>query len=362
MQEKLQKTKRLWNVRGFRDGDEHQAAALFNQIFNKSITPEQYRWKVIDTPWPVGAPTTWFADANGQLVGQYASTAMRFWLNGEEIPIVHVCDVMTHPDFRRQGILSAVGETAHRQWADEGVGFVIGFPHKGWGSRSGYLNWETMYHANWLWKPLRLDLLLKERLPFENFFAMPLRAVGKMGNTFLKKATRAERSDIEISTITDPGEAFDELWERFKSKYDALVVRDRQWVTYRYASAPALGYSLLLAKSGDTPLGYLALRVRHLENGIVGYITDVFTDPDDIKTRLALIHYALGFLYDVGARAVLTVVARQARLSRPFRLAGFVKRFSAFEVSIVPLQDDLNYEVMRDANRWFSMGGDFDIV
>lgn len=353
---------RKWIVRPYREGDEVQAVELFNRIFDKHITPAQYLWKVIRTPWPVGIAPTWFADADGLIVGQYASTPMRFRVHGEEIPIVHVCDVMTHPDFRRQGILSVVGEAAHRAWAEQGVAFVTGFPHKGWGSRSAYLNWETMHYADWMWKPLRLDQVLRDKIPLPSFLAAPVRMLGIIGNALRDTLLELDTSAIEVTEVTTPGEEFDRLWQRLRQAYEAMVVRDRAWVQYRYAGAPEMGYGLLLARRDGQPAGYLAYRLRRLPSGTVGYIADLFTAPFDLLSRLALIDHALTLFYRAGAKAALTVVGRQSALAAVFRRAGFIRRFQPFNVSIVPLQEGLPRQVLSDPNRWFAMGGDFDMV
>lgn len=354
--------KQSWIIRGYREGDEKQAVPLFNRIFNKSISEAHYRWKVIDSPWPSGTAPTWFADADGLIVGQYASTAMRLWLQGSEVPIVHVCDVMTHPDFRRQGILSAIGETAHKTWQENGVKLVTGFPHKGWGSRSKYLNWQTMYYSGWMWRPLRPGQLLGNRFQLPNFLTKTVDTAAHLVANLKKPFSRTPAADITISEVETPGPEFDTLWHKLKQSYEATVVRDTAWVTYRYADAPEKEYRLLLARRNNIPAGYLAYRLRRLNDSPVAYIADLFTARDDTACRRALIQTAVDMVYDAGAKAVLAVAPPIKSIRKSFSQTGFYSRFGKFDVSIVPLADDLPLEVFRDPERWFSMGGDFDII
>ncbi len=351
-----------WIVRSYKEGDEKQAYPLFNKIFNKSISEAHYCWKVIDTPWPVGTATTWFADADGLIVGQYASTAMRIWLQGKTVPIVHVCDVMTHPDFRRQGILSAVGEMAHKTWQEKGVVLVTGFPHKGWGSRSKYLNWQTMYHSGWMWQPLRPGQLLKERTKLPGFLIKLADGFGRLYLQFRQRLFDTPLNNISINSIEKPGEDFDRLWERLKHEYETLVVRDCAWIQYRYFDAPEGNYDVLLATRDNEPVGYLAYHLRQLNNATVAYIADLFTAPDDTEARNALIQSAKKKTYEFGAKAILAVVPPISSLQKIFSRNGFFSRYGKFDVSIVPLAEDLPIDAFRDPNRWFSMGGDFDII
>lgn len=356
-----------WQIRGIRDGDEIPASRLFNRIFDKSITPAQYRWKLADAPFPVGCPATWVADDGGEIVGQYGGTPMRFWLNGQVYPIVHICDVMTHPDFRGQGILSALGVTANDAWRDAGVAFATGFPHAGWGSRRNYLGWQMMYKSMWMWRPLRIGNLLRRRFQnrsLENGAKSAHRndASVKIASSAFEKCSNGVYGDIRIERIETPGKAFDELWETLKYRYSALVVRDRAWIKYRYADAPEMGYGLLFARKEGQPAGYLAFRIREVNQRIVGYIADLFTAPNDLKTRVALLRHARKCLYHAGAAAMLGVVGEKTPMRKAFRRCGFIRRYGAFEVSIIPYRDDLALEVLRDPNCWFSMGGDFDII
>ncbi|MEL6822890.1 MAG: hypothetical protein AAFP70_14110, partial [Calditrichota bacterium] len=81
-----------WIIRPFQPGDEKQAVPLFNRIFNKDMNEAEYLWKVVNTPWPPSTATTWIADDNGTIAGQYASTAMQFKLHNQIKTILHVCD------------------------------------------------------------------------------------------------------------------------------------------------------------------------------------------------------------------------------------------------------------------------------
>lgn len=356
------KKKKSWVVREYRAGDEVAAVALYNRIFGKDLTLAQYRWKLIDAPGAAEMATTWFADADGQIAGQYAATPMRFRVDGQTLPIAHVCDVMTHPEFRRQGILSTVGETAHRNWQESGLAFVSGIPHKGWGSRSAYLNWHQIYRMPWQWLPLNIDDMLrgKSLLPAAaaKIISAPLRAVVQLRRRRLKKVA----GDISIQPVGSADDRFDRIWHHHKKFYKALVVRDAAWIQYRYLQAPDMGYGVLLAERDRQPVGYLAFRIRNLPIGTVGYIADLFCEPDDWPAQAGLIAAVLDYFEQNGARAALTVVSEKSRIYEAFRRSGFWRRYGHFDVSIVPLSKALPMNILDQARHWFSMGGDFDII
>ncbi len=351
-----------WKIRPFRDGDEQKAVPLFNSVFSKSITIDHYRWKVVDTPWPIGTATTWVADTGKELAGQYAGTSMRFWLKGKVLKIVHVCDVMTHPGFRKQGILTALGTTAHKNWQEKGILFVTGFHHRGWGTRREYLNWQALYKSTWMWRPLLLDEVIKSRINLPGFVLKIPSALENIISYFHKAWLKNKISDIQVSQVNSANEEFDILWDILKVNYEAAVVRDREWVDYRYLKSPQFNYQVLIARRSGNPVGYLTYRVREHGHSRIGYIADIFTHPEDYTAHYALIQECVDRLRKAGAKSVLSVVSKNTSQMKIFHRFGFIPRYGTFDVSIVPLRKGLPMDILKGPSRWYSMGGDFDIV
>lgn len=351
-----------WRVRSYRGGDEEAVTRLFAEVFGRPLSVEHYRWKVIDSPWPVGAPTAWLAEADGRAVGHYAGTPQRFKLGDTQHTIVHSCDAMTAPDLRRQGVLSAVGGAATAAWAGAGVPFLIGLPHAGWGTRRHYLGWREMFEATWLSCPLRPERLLTRR---GHWPALLLRlaagAGGVWNHAWDARLGRAGRG-VTVRPVQHPGPAFDALWAAYGDRYEALVVRDCAWLTYRYAQAPQPGYQILLATRAGEPAGYLVYRLTADRGHRTGWLADLFTAPEDRPARAALLAAARQALGAAGAGAVRALVPRGTALERELRRAGFWHTPGSYQVSIVPLATGATHPALRDPNRWYTMAGDYDVV
>jgi GNAT superfamily N-acetyltransferase len=335
--------------------------ALFADAFGASVSRGHYRWKVIDSPWPVGAPTVWFADTGEQLVGQYAGTPMRFKLGDEVMTIMHICDVMTHPAYQRQGVLTEVGSIATETWREAGVPFVTGLHYGGWGSRRHYLGWQEQFKAIWMWRPLRLAPLLRQR-NVHGALTVPLSVLGTVVNGLSYGAVLLASRAVRVQRIYQPDSRFDRLWERLQVHYEALAVRDRAWVDYRYAQAPAAEYRILLAERDGEPVGYLVYRLTREGERLTGWLVDLFTDPADRKSQLALLRAAMLQLFLAGAAAIRVFVGAGTPLVRLLRVLGFLRASGDYDVSIVPLREDMPHPALRDPNRWYALAGDFDVL
>ncbi len=350
-----------WGVRPYQPGDEGQATELFEQAFERPMSIEHYRWKLLQSPWRQGLATAWYADTGSQLVGQYAGSAMPFKLGDETVRILHGCDVMTHPDFQGQGVLTAVGSAATEYWRGAGVPFLTGLHYGGWGSRRHFLGWREQFKAIWMWRPLHLSPLLRRRNT-AGALALPLVVLGLMGNVGAYGFWRGLGRKVKVEGVTQPDETFDRLWERLSPHYEALVVRDRAWVNYRYAAAPDGGYRILLARRDGEPTGYLVYRFTAHDERPTGWIVDLFTAPKDRATRAALLRVALTDLFFLGAESARIFVGAGTPLARHLRWAGFMRAKGDYDISIVPLRDDMPHPALRDPNRWYTMAGDFDVL
>jgi len=351
-------TRSPWTVRPYRPGDEAGAVALSREVFRRPLTPEQYRWKLLSRDVPFAL--VWVAVVGKRVVGHYACTPMRFKLGPREVLAAQACDAMTTPALRRQGILTAVGRAANAAWGAAGMAFVIGVPLASWGSPRQALGWRTMFTLGWLRRPLRLDRIVGRRLGIPWQLLAPLRAVEAAWNARWRAATPIRDEQVAVHEVEEAGPEFDELWRLAAEGYDAIAVRDREWVTQRYLVAPGYGYRALLARRAGRPAGYLIFRL--LPDHGTGLVVDLFTAAGDAPTRQALIGHAVEALRRSGAYDVCVLVARGTRLEREFRGAGFLTARGTYDASIVSFAEGLPLDALRDPERWYTLGGDYDVV
>lgn len=219
-----------------------------------------------------------------------------------------------------------------------------------------------MFSLSWLWRPLAPAQILARRLPLPRLALHPVALVGRLWNRWWDGRLATAASDLRVEEIARPGSAFDELWASLSDAYEALVVRDRQWVTYRYADAPGFGYHILLARSAGRPAGYLVYRVTGDHTRTTGWIVDLFVHPADGTTRAALLRAALQRMERAGADTARILLGAGTPMARALRRVGFLPARGAYDASIVPLAADMPYTALHNPSRWFTMVGDYDAI
>lgn len=349
-----------WTVRPGRPDDIAPILELFQATFGKPMPEAVYRWKFLESPWSGTAPTTFVAAAGERIVGHYSATPLRLRLGHRDLAVVHGSDSMVASDFRGRGVMTAICREAHQAWAAGGTSLLLTLPTQNWVKLNDRVGYRATFDLGWLWRPLRPSALLPRRM----------RRVGSREDGAAREWNRLGRGGleragggggVEVSPVDSPGPEFDSLWEAVKGRYEALVVRDREWLRYRFVTAPAFDYRILLARVGSRPVGYLVYRLMPGDEGPGAWIADLFTAPDDRAARAALLRAAFGELRRSGA-ADVRIYAADPPLARELKRAGFLQRKGAYDLRVGPFTDELPWDLLRDPRRFFVMGGDFDVV
>lgn len=329
--------------------------ALYREVFRRPVTEAWYRWKVLDSPRPPGVPAAWVAARGGRVLAHYGATGLSFQLNGETVPALHGCDLMAAPEYRGRGVFGALARAAHAGWATDGVAFLLGLPTGAWGPLRERLGCRTAIPLRWLWKPLRPTAWLPRRWlrradgPIREAADGPTRRYGRHGS-------------VTVAPLVGTGLELDEVWRNAAPHYDALVVRDRAWIDYRYCARPDARYRLLLARRSERPVGWLAWRRVASEGRASGIIADLFTAPADRQARHALLKAAGAAARESGADDLRAYAAPRGALHGALRAAGFLSRGGGFESVVIPLAREVPPPLLNDAARWCLCGGDFDVV
>jgi hypothetical protein len=174
---------------------------------------------------------------------------------------------------------------------------------------------------------------------------------------------RAGGSSVRVEEAAGR-DVFDRLWSHLACEYENVVVRDGDWVDWRFRQSAAYAYKVLVAHREGKPCGYIAYRLADTGERANGYIADIFLGRDDPATASALMMRALYDLSARGAGMVLATAAPGSPLYRQLRRLGFLpaRRWTAFNFEIAPLQPGVDLTNLLDPRTWHITAGDFDVI
>jgi len=112
------------NYRQYKDGDEHAILSLYNSVFNRNTTIDQWNWAYKENPEK--HLDIILAFHGPDLVGQSAGSPLRFCFKNNIIKAIRVQNAMVHPDFRKKGIFTTtLKKLTEQEKLDLGVAFPV---------------------------------------------------------------------------------------------------------------------------------------------------------------------------------------------------------------------------------------------
>ena len=359
-----------WRIRPFREGDEQQLLMLFERTFGHARSLADWQWKFLGRE--SAFPHIWVAELpeNGRLVGHYAGIPARVKLGSREVNAVVSVETMTDPDFRRQGMLTNFGEIVYRAWDQAGQSLIVGLPNQQWGSRKVALGWAPVATLEWLRFPVQAEhiALRDERVPVAARVVAvpPLRLASRL---WLERARRLSRRLDNGHTLTVrpySGEkgVFDAIWRYASPGWENLVVRDEQWIQWRYLAPVPPRYKLHVAWRGNRPHGFAAFLTTNPGSHEPGYIADIFTRRGDLAAASALVMSVLDDFFHSGARLALSLAVPSTPLYKLLRSLGFFgnRAGRSFSFEVVLLDAALSVDSLGSAADWHIAPGNSDVV
>lgn len=218
-----------YELRSAAPSDEQELTELFACVFGKERSLEEWRWKfiasrdlVVDH---VPADSLVALSEQGSIVAHAGAVTLPGWFYGQSTPFVQICDVMVHPAHRgglgRNNLFTVLLRSLLSQIADLlPTSFRYGFPGRG-----PYLVGERarVYEA--------VEVALEAEIPAQRRFGNPWRA--------------------GMLPWDDP--RLDRLWKGVRKDIPFGLVRNADYLRWRYAESPVHRYELV----GVTHLGRL---------------------------------------------------------------------------------------------------------
>ncbi|MFH2000321.1 MAG: GNAT family N-acetyltransferase [Planctomycetota bacterium] len=235
-------------------------------------------------------PETGEEAKSGKIVGHYAVIPQRFLLNGDLLNGSIVVDVMTHPDYRFQGMFTVVGRYAIEKCTqDDALEFTTGYPIRP-EVLPGHLKvgWRERFKISIWAMPLSVGRIISTKYP--KFKKLPGLA-GLLGaiptvlfrlnanvRLFFGGRCRTKRMDRCDSDL------FGRFWKRFKERIPlGCVIQERtpEYLAWRFDRNPGRDYSYCCAldEKGEIE-GFVVTRVIPIMGAEAMVVVDACAFPE----------------------------------------------------------------------------------
>jgi ribosomal protein S18 acetylase RimI-like enzyme len=344
----------LCTIRRYREGDEEQILRLRKLCFGSSDLDE-WIWEFKRSP--LGS-LMMVAEAKGQIVGFRAHLNVKMKVGDEVVKGSIACDSMVHPDYRRRGLWRKLSRMEWEESTKEGNTLSYSFSNK----------------VSFKYKPkeniaiCRVPILVK----FFDTYGEIKKRVGNQilakilsifVNSFFRVFYRVKKcppvETVLLSEITEFDDRIDSFWSQASTAFKIAVVRDKEYLNWRYFQRPNSNFKVLLAEDGNKILGYIVFSVQRIFDDRIGYIIDIVTHPDRPEIIPFLISSAIDRIRKEKASLILCKMMKNNAYYKIVRKNGFIQVLGSHLVARIN-QSKVSEVFVRDPNNWYLTFGDSD--
>ncbi len=324
-------------IRPFKKGDEEGFLKL-DQILEihpwnrRDLSNWQWKYKGEN---PAGDSLIFVADNNGEMVSYFAAIPMCYWINGEKIKGSHSIAMMVKPEWQNKGLIKFVADKLIKELENQEIPFTYGYPN------------DNAYD-------LHIKHLGYEDISMQTFFERKL----------------DETSDIKLNNLSPTLEFkkidhFDDsvniLWDEVKNGFKAIVIRNADFLNWRYLARPDVSYYAFGAYDKDKLVGYCILKLYTEDKIFRGHFMDLFTVPEEKEYGRFLIQNALEFFKKEKADEINLWMQGSPFFQEILEEYGFKIGSSRPMICRFNLDKEKFKPLLTEGNWYFTMGDTLEI-
>lgn len=353
-----------WTARPYRESDKKSIFELTNAVFpNREYSYESWlrRWHWFYRENPAGNGVIVVADHDGRIVGHSACVPIRVKI-GDTIERTRLgSDAMTHPEYRRQGILTTLAKLKFEELERNGMYINYDFAGKGQAASvfAKSFGAETICSAKVLVRPFNWKAVIDSRI--KNQVLARISAIG--GSTLQKVFYRPLKPRALEGLIIHKVGSFDErvngFWDKVSSDYEIMVVKNQEYLNWRYVTIPDIDYSIYTAEKGGEIYGYIVFRTIQQDTLRLTIVFNILALSPYAAQRL--IAKAVEESLKEGSDLIYCSIVAGKKYLSSFRNNGFISVPNAGQgLKIQSSHPDIPKEFLYNPKNWFLFLGDSD--
>ncbi|MFD2683109.1 GNAT family N-acetyltransferase [Bacillus seohaeanensis] len=266
-------------IRPYQKDDEVEINNLFTEVFHKQRSIPHWEWKYKGNVLNKTIVTV--AEENKEIAGHVALVPFKGKWFHENIYLGARTDTMVSPKHRGKGIYKDLNVEMIQQASEQGLDYLFGYPAPK--AKELFLKYTGAQEIGFVPRLMKINKV--SNLLESRFSALKLaKPLLKWADVFFRSKNTSLPTGYRIESKTAADSSFDELWERGKQLSNISLVRDADFINWRFTNHPDWDYSILALYKEEKLIGYIVTRTEEKQYGtgkvLNGYIVDVFADGE----------------------------------------------------------------------------------
>lgn len=259
----------------YRAGDEADILALNRMEYGPTdilATPADFDWRYAQNPAGQAIISVVRDCDSGSVVGFIWIVPLHIRVKGQDRLAATGADLVIHPEYRNTFGYSKLIRRFQQVFIERGIPLHFSFVSEGVYRRQREHNPQTVSTIPLLVKPLNFESLA-QTYSTKRWQRFIIGWAGRLVSPFFfRPRSVAYSGEIIVQAVDHFDEGFDEFWRKVRDKYPVMVIRDRDFLSWRFAPVSGRQYHILVARSREQMLGYTVLRcltIRGVKTGLV---------------------------------------------------------------------------------------------
>jgi len=347
----------MWSVRAYKEEDRNQLIEIYRRQWGQSAAEKfasRWQWEFESSPNNThGVPNVLILQYENIVVGFLAGIAVNLCVEGKTLNMLWIVDYMTDPRHRGQGA-KLVKEAMHAFTT------IAGFPNNSLGNLLKRLGVFNICSLPLFVRPLNMNYAVGKFIRNKYMIKIAGILLNLIFELVFKPNLCQGVKDVSIIKASSFDEGIDRFWSQIHSDYHCIVVRNKEYLNWRFVACPLKLYTILFAKKRGEILGYIILRCA-IQSGIkIGYIVDILAKQTQKEVTKCLISKAIENFRKENVDIIMCYITN-TRIQRLLNANGFFRWRSSCRLMGYTNASDLSVEAFKNPKNWFLTRGDSDL-
>lgn len=320
--------------RRFTQKDKKKLNELYNFVFNRSRTIENFNWEFTNNPQ--GAMYSWVLEDSKsyRIIGHYGLIPIEFIYFGKTVLAGKTENTMLHPQYRSRGLYQPFEVSCiHKASQIFSLIWVSYSAATTTHAKAGYILVGELILYIYINKTSITRILensIKDRISngiisiFLQKLSQPIAHI--FAFLFSKNIVIDSEIKLEkVKTIDSIAKKIIELWDNVKANYGITVQRSIPYLQWRIFDNPYLKYEFYIALKQGKVVGYVIIRIANNGENKRGIIVDILVADQKSKMLDSILSQAITIFFKRGVYQIEFPTLKSTNfINKALKRNGFV--------------------------------------
>jgi hypothetical protein len=265
------------NIEELSEGISELHLAMYGSRYGR----DYWRWCYLENP--AGKNSSVVALRGERVVGKIGNIYLEMTSHGERITAGQMEGLFIRPDERSWACYAGLMEKSHAGQSEDHVAFSFGLSNPASAKLSRRTGGTSLGRA-----PVYTGFISTVRALEGRILPYPLSLAGWLLDPILGPRLRGvNAADLIVRPISEFDASFDELWNAIEASRALSIVKNAEYLNWRYVRCPGRRYTLLAAYRAARLDGLAVYRPAEAHND--GLVLELLARDDDTDTMKALL-------------------------------------------------------------------------